>query len=95
MTLTERIDKLEDAHRALAAQHLALQSVCRVMLPLIGANPALLRKLLQTIYDTSTALMQAHAHDDEFQAEVQHWLDVLSGEIFAAANKYHRRPNQR
>ena len=92
MNIDERLTRLEDAHRALAAQHLALHTVCRMMLPLIGAKPALLREIMQSIYDTSTALMQEHGRDDEFQADVQHWLDVLSGDILAGANKYRGRP---
>lgn len=93
MNIEQRLDQLENAHRALAAQHLALLTVCRVMLPLIDANFSLLRELLQTVHDTNTALMDEHGHDHEFQAQVQHWIDVLSSEISAGADKRFRRPN--
>ena len=94
MTLAERIDKLEDAHRALAAQHLALDTIARLMLPLIDADPALLRGMFLVAYDTSTALMQEHGHDAEFQSDVRRRLDLLSDAILEAADKRHRRPSQ-
>lgn len=94
MKLEQRIERLEDAHRALAAQHLALLGVSRLMLPLMGADPVLLRESLRAVRDTNIALMQEHKHDDEFQADVQHWLDVLSSEILAGADKCQRRPSR-
>lgn len=44
MTIEDRLEQLEDAHRTLAAQHTALLETCKYMLPLIKADPATDRK---------------------------------------------------
>lgn len=93
MKLKERIERLEDAHRALHAQHLALDTIARLMLPLIDADPASLRGMLLVAYDTSSALMQEHGHDAEFQAAVRHHIDILSSAILEAADKRGQRPS--
>lgn len=94
MNLNERLTRLEDAHRALAAEHIALDIISSAMLPLIDVDPALLRVMFLTIYDTMTELMQEHAHDDEFQADVRRRLDMLSSAILVVADKRERRPNK-
>lgn len=93
MTIEARLARLEDAHRALAAQHTALQITCRMMLPMIMADPATMRTRLLAAYDTNNQLMGEHGFDDAYQAEVRHWLDVLAGEIVAAAHTHPPRPS--
>lgn len=78
-----RLTQLKDAHRALAAQHTALLEVCRAILPLIPAPPALVQQALVDVYDRSNARMDEGAMDAEYQAGVRKWLDVLSGELMA------------
>lgn len=86
MDIEQRLEHLENAHRELAAQHTALQLVCRMMLPLIRTDPATTRLKLLAAYDANNTLMDAHGFDAEYQTTVRHWLDVLSGEILKAAN---------
>lgn len=75
-TTNERLNRLEDAHRALAAQHTALLETCKYMLPLISADPAILRSTLVMIYDSSNRKM-AEGYDDDFRSDVRHWIDIL------------------
>lgn len=86
MDIEDRLDELEDAHRALSAQHTALMAVCKMMLPLINADPGTVRQKLTTLYDTLGALMQEHGQDEEFQAMVRNSIDNLSALLFSAAN---------
>jgi hypothetical protein len=76
-----KLKHLEDAHRALAAQHTALMEICRVMLPLIPLAPGLIQQALVQVYDRSNASMDAGGMDAEYQASVRKWLDILSDEI--------------
>lgn len=84
MDIIERLEKLEDAHRALSAQHLALQTTCRALLPLICAPIETIERLLQTASDVSRECMDTDGIDAEFQADVQQWQDVLAGDVLAA-----------
>lgn len=83
MGLEERIDRLESAHRALAAQHMALQTTCRIMLPIIPADPDTVRRLLASALDITREQMAASQLDDAFQADVRHWLEVIAKAIEA------------
>lgn len=94
MRLTDRIERLEDAHRALAAQHTALMQVCRVMLPLIAADPAMVSRMLLAAYDSSNEHMDTSGMDDEYRTLVRASIDLLSRPILAAADKPNRRPSQ-
>ena len=78
-----RLARLETAHRALAAQHTALLEVCRVLLPLIPAPAASVQHALVTAYDHCNAHMDEDRMDEEFQAMLRKWLDVLSAEVLA------------
>jgi hypothetical protein len=78
-----RLTQLEDAHRALAAQNTALLEICRAILPLIPAPPALVQEALVDVYDRSNARMDEGAMDAEHQAAVRKWLDVLSAALMA------------
>lgn len=80
MTIEDRLDQLEDAHRALAAQHTALLETCKYMLPLIQADPATLRSTLVAIYDSSNQHM-ADGYDADFRRDVRLWIDALSAAI--------------
>ena len=93
MELIERIEQLETAHRALSAQHMALKTICEIMLPLIDADPAYTRSALTIAYDTLSALMQEHRQDDEYQAEVRRRFDAMADPIDAAANNRTLRRN--
>ena len=79
----DRLDQLETAHRALAAQHTALLEVCRVLLPLIPAPITSIQKALVSAYDHCNEHMDAGGMDDEFQAMLRKWLDILSAEVVA------------
>jgi len=78
-----RLTTLENAHRALAAQHTALLEVCRVLLPLIPAPAASIQRAFVTAYDHCNTHMDEGDMDDEFQAMLRKWLDVLSSEVLA------------
>lgn len=90
MKLVERVNRLEDAHRALAAQHLALQLTCRMMLPLISADPDVVRTKLLVAADTSKVLMDESGQDGDYQANVCRWLEIMSGEIQSSAGRLQR-----
>lgn len=86
MKIEQRIKRLEDAHRALAAQHTALMAICRVILPLIETDPALVKHQLVTAYDIYSEHMDNSGQDAEYQADVRAGIDLLSKPILAAAN---------
>lgn len=79
----DRLDELENAHRALAAQHTALLEVCRVLLPLIPASTDSVQRALVSAYDHCNAHMDEGRMDEEFQAMLRKWLDILSAEVLA------------
>jgi len=81
--MRDRLDRLETAHRALAAQHTALLEVCRVLLPLIPAPAEVVQHALVTAYDHCNAHMGHVQMDDEFQIALRKWLDILSAEVLA------------
>jgi hypothetical protein len=76
-----RLTQLEDAHRALAAQHTALLEVCRAILPLIPAPPALVQQALVEVYDRTNVGMAQSGMDSAYQADVRRWLDALSADM--------------
>jgi hypothetical protein len=76
-----RLTRLEDAHRAMAAQHTALLEICRALLPLIPAPPEIVQQALVEVYDRSNRHMDRAAMDEEFQKAIRKWLDVLSAEV--------------
>jgi hypothetical protein len=78
-----RLTNLENAHRALAAQHAALLEVCRVLLPLIPAPQSLVQQALVAAYDHCNTHMDEGQMDDEFQTRLRKWLNVLSTEVLA------------
>jgi hypothetical protein len=79
MKLEQRIDALEDAHRALAARHEALMQICKVMLPIsLTAHQPMVRRLLTSCYDITGEHMDKHSMDD-YQEMVRAAMD----EIFA------------
>jgi len=81
--MLDRLTQLETAHRALAAQHTALLEVCRVLLPLIPAPQLLVQQALVAAYDHCNTHMDEAQMDDEFQATLRKWLEVLSSEVLA------------
>jgi recombinational DNA repair protein (RecF pathway) len=81
MTLTQRIARLEDAHRALHARHEALAIMCRMMLPLISASPSVKHELTTRAYDVMNELMEQHALDAEFQAHARKAMDELTKSV--------------
>lgn len=78
--LSTELDELRHAHRALAAQHLALQTVCRTVLPFIAYAPAL-KARLTAAYDATNAVLDEQGQDEAYQADVRRWLDTLSSEL--------------
>ena len=91
MNIEERIDELQDAHRALAAQHTALMAICRVMLPLISGDSATVRRLLLSAYDIYSEHMEDADQDDEYQADVRAGIDLLSRAILVGVDIRDRR----
>jgi hypothetical protein len=90
----DRMTQLEDAHRALAAQHTALMEFVRAILPLIPLPAEQLQKALVQVYDGSNAHMDAAVMDVGYQAEVRKWLDVLS-DAASAGDKFPARQKDR
>lgn len=86
MNIKQRIDRLEDAHRALTAQHTALMAICRMILPLIEIHPELVKSQLVSAYDAYSEHMDNHGQDADYQADVRAGIDLLSKPILAAAN---------
>jgi hypothetical protein len=87
-----RLTRLENAHRALAAQHTALLEVCRALLPLVPAPREFLRQVLAGARGRNDACMAAAAMDAEHQASIQRWLDILANEVTEGAAVTHARP---
>lgn len=75
--LAEELDELRTAHRALAAQHLALITAFRCVMPVI-CRPHHVAPALQIGGTTTDALMAEQGYDQEFQADVRAWLAVLA-----------------
>jgi hypothetical protein len=78
-----RLTQLEDAHRALAAQHAALMETCRALLPLISSTPEVLQQVLAETYARSNLQMARAAMDDEFQTSMRKWLAILFADVSA------------
>lgn len=89
--MPDRLTQLEDAHRALAAQHTALMEFVRAILPLIPLPPQKLQQALVHVYDSSNSSMDAAVMDAEYQSEIRKWLDVLSGAACAGRTPSERR----
>ena len=87
MSIEKRLDALENAHLALSAQHTALIEICKIMLPFISADPAYLQSVLTVAYDTIDKLMEESGQDEEHQADVRRWFDILSCRVLEGANK--------
>jgi hypothetical protein len=83
--LENRMERLEDAHRALAAQHTALLQVCRAMLPLIDAPETDIRKALLYAYDGMTAEMDRSNMDSTYQQDARAAIDALGASVVEAA----------
>lgn len=76
-----RLRQLEDAHRALAAQHTALMEFVRAIVPLVPLAEVNLQRVLVELNERSSLHMQAAVMDSEYQAAVRKWLNVLSSEM--------------
>ncbi len=81
MTITERVNQLEDAHRALHARHEALAIMCRMTLPFMIGSSSAKQALTTRAYDVMNELMESHALDDEFQAHARKAMDELTKNI--------------
>lgn len=92
MEIEERMEKIEDAHRAMAAQHMALQQICLVMLPLISAPEPLIRNVLLLAYDNLTECMDNNGIDGIYQQDARAKIDALIAVILGAANTHDRAP---
>lgn len=77
MNIIERLNALENAHRALAAQHLALISISKVLMPFINVAPCSVQLLSTKVYDALNEQMDEHAHDPAFQEAVRDCADDL------------------
>jgi len=77
-SIENRLAALEDAHRALSAQHTALIEVFKITAPLMNLDRQQMRARLTILYDTIEDLMSRDGFDAEYRADVRHWLDVLS-----------------
>lgn len=93
MELEERLTRLEQAHRDLSAQHLALMTVFRSVAPIIKRSGDVRTSLL-VAYDTTNKMMEEQGFDADYQAEVRCWMDVLA-ESFAAEDKSLLRKSER
>jgi hypothetical protein len=83
MTTKERLDRLENAHRGLHARHEALMVMCRMLFPLVKADPALKQQITTRAYDVLNELMDEHGFDDEFQEDVRSAMDQLTKSILS------------
>lgn len=94
MQLEERLKKLEDAHNALAARCEGLYQVCKVIMPLIPAEPAIVRRLLTSVYDITAEHMDKHGLDAAYQADVLRSIDEISSVISVTADMRAARPKR-
>lgn len=75
--MSDRLTQLEDAHRALAAQHVALMEFVRTILPLIPLPAEALQHALVEVYNRTNMHMDDVVMDAEYQAVVRKWLNIL------------------
>lgn len=92
MKLEQRLEELEDAHHALAARCEGLYQVCKVIMPLIPAEPAIVRRLLTSVYDITAEHVSKRNMGDAYQADVLRNIDEIAGVILAAADLRRNRP---
>lgn len=90
--LRARVAELWDMHQQLAARFTALVSVCRVMLPLVPADHALLQRLAATSGDALNAQLTADGMTADLQASVrqahdQVWTEILQVSALRARPK--------
>lgn len=91
MKLEQRLNTLEDAHRALAARNEALFQICRVILPIaVSSNQTMARRLLTSCYDTINEHMTNSGQDNEYQTMVRAAMDMLSRAILVGCTPPHR-----
>jgi hypothetical protein len=81
MKATERLERLENAHRALAAKHEALHACCRVMLPFVKVENSVKQRLMTSAYDAINEHMDKAKHDDEYQQLVRGAFDEIADSI--------------
>lgn len=80
--LRARVAELWDMHQQLAARVMALSSVCRVMLPLVPADHALLQRLAASSCDALNTQLTADGMHADLQvcvraAHDQVWAEIL------------------
>lgn len=90
--MPDRLTQLEDAHRALAAQHTALMEFLLAILPLIPLPAEQLQQALVRVYDSSNAHMDDGVMDAEYQVEVRKWLNILSDAAGEGTSRPQRTP---
>lgn len=83
MTNKDRIERLENAHRALHARHEALMLMCRMLFPLVKSDHALKQQITTLAYDVLSDLMHERGFDDAFQEDVRSAMDELTQTILA------------
>lgn len=81
MDTEERLEAIEDNLHALAAQHIALMEICKVILPFVRLSQGDMEKALTIAYDAAATRMEAEEHSTAFQADARHWLDYLSSQL--------------
>ena len=87
--LEARLDELTEMHAQLGARFCALTSVCRAMLPLIDASPAMISRLAVSSYDTTNEQIERQELDEAHQKVVRLALNQLWGSLAAAAQLRH------
>ena len=81
MDTEDRLEAIEDNLHALAAQHIALMEICKVILPFVRLSQRDMEKALTIAYDAAATRMEEEEHSSAFQADARHWLDYLSSQL--------------
>ena len=84
MNIIERLERLESAHRAMAAQHIALLSISKMFIPFINVSPCSMQQLTTKMYDVLNEQMDEQKHDLEFQEMVRDEIDELIVQILSS-----------
>lgn len=85
MEMEKRLTALEQSHRGLMAQCLALETLCMALLPLIQAPESTARTLLDLASATLADCMADDGLDASFRQAVEDRLETLLLDVLAAA----------
>lgn len=86
MDIEERMELLEEAYRAMLAEHIAITHICMGMLPLISISTGDIQRSLLHAYDGMNKYMDSHGMDEAMQQAAREKIDACSATVLEVAH---------